>query len=369
MNIAVFFGGKSCEHDISIVTGVQVLNELNNKHNTIPIYINGSGDWLSSKDFFNINTFKDKKKVNGSLVHFRPNDRKLYTKKDKSIATIDVCIICNHGLMGEDGTLQGLLQLYNIPYTGSNVRASAIAMDKINTKDILKSHNINLLDYIGITWYEYNDNTDECIQKIEQLGFPLIVKPSNLGSSIGISIANDSNQLLNALEIGFELDNRVVVEKALENFIECNCAVIGSTTTEKIASEVEQPTGWKEFLSFKDKYEMGAKSMGTNKNMPANVPLEMRTQIQQMALQIFEILGCSGVARIDFMIKDDAIYFNEINAIPGSLSNYLFSYDKFDFGTLLQKLIEIAIKEYELQNSLNYSYDSTVLQNINNIKK
>lgn len=448
MTVAVFFGGRSCEHDISIITGLQVLNELKIRHSPIPIYIDYNGEWLYSKDFFDIAKFRDKSKLynkpqimdkklliktkiknnlskNIQQVHFRPNDKNLYNQKGKIIANIDVCVICNHGLMGEDGTLQGLLQLYNIPYSGSNVRASAISMDKINMKDVLKQNGIKMLNYIGINKNEYDSGIDECIAKLETFQYPLIVKPSNLGSSIGITIAKDKQELIKALEIAFEFDNRVIVEQALTDFIECNCAVLGGTMTEKITSEVEQPIGWKEILRFADKYEKSSKLGNINKNMPANLPIEIRQQIQSIAKQVFEILGCSGVARVDFLIKESSIvnnitnqtnyitqfddniievtisnddnkekdatindpistnlqrlphqstptyqiYVNELNAIPGSLSNYLFSYNQFNFTTLLDKLIQIAKQEHQQQNSIQFTYDSSVLQNIKGTKK
>ncbi|MCL2599088.1 MAG: ATP-grasp domain-containing protein, partial [Firmicutes bacterium] len=205
---------------------------------------------------------------------------------------------------------------------------------------------------------------------VQSLGYPLIVKPANLGSSIGISKAEDVMGLKKALEIAFAFDKKVVIEKALQNFVECNCAVLGGGKQKLIATEIEEPIGWQNFLSFGDKYENGAKNMGDKKRMPADLSTAQRHCIQETAKKVFAVLGCSGVARVDFLLSQEGeIFVNELNAIPGSLSQYLFSYDLFEFDTLLDKLIEIALQEYEQQSGLQYTYDSQVLNNLGNIKK
>lgn len=364
MTVGVFFGGMSCEHDISIITGLQAVSALKLKYNVVPIYIDSKGTWYTGKKYFDINNFKDKASLNGKQVYLKAGDRTLYIKKSKIHAVLDVAVICCHGLNGEDGTLQGLLQLSHVPYTGSGVMASAVGMDKGMMKKIFESVDLPVLPYSILPSEKFCTAQDATLDTLEQdLNYPMIIKPSNLGSSIGISVAKDRTQLVESLTTAFQWDNMVVVEKALTDFIELNCAVLGGKNFDTLCSELEQPNIIEDYLTYDNKYKANDKY--NSRNIPANVSIDIRRQVQEYAKTAFSSLNCSGVARCDFLYKDEKLYINEINTIPGSLSNYLFKHSGMSFSTLLANMIDIAISEHKARMRLKYAYDSEVLKNLN----
>lgn len=344
MVIAVIFGGKSCEHDISVSTGRMVSAAL--KHKVVPIYIDYDGTFYSGKALENGNIDVSKLKK----VHFMPNDKAVYCGK-KAICYLDAAIICLHGLNGEDGTVSGLLQLSGIPFVGPTVSAAAAALDKSMMKKLFTALGFKITPYFVTDKYEFISDSVAISVKAEQIGFPLIVKPVSLGSSIGIQIAKDNAELMSALSAAFEWDVRAVVESALTDFEEYNCAVMGYGG-EYYVSEVEQPIGWKEFLSYSDKYGRGLKQ---GRKFPAPIDNELRDKIRAVALESYKGLDCTGIARVDFMFKDGELYINEINTVPGSLAYYLFS-DKFSFSALLDKLVEFAVKRYRDFSRLNFRF-------------
>lgn len=355
MNVGVIFGGKSCEHDISVITGIQAIKAAGVRHKVIPVYIDEKGYWWLGKGLDDLKTvqsglYKAKK------VHLRPNSNAVYSASGKRLALLDAAVVACHGLNGEDGTVQGVLELSGIPYTGSNVTASAVGMDKAAMKKIFAAAGLPMTDYIEVRRRDYDERLYEIVGVIkEKLKFPLIVKPSNLGSSIGINVAKDWQQLFESIRVAFEWDNAVVIEHALTDFIEVNCGVLGDAGA-VVTSEVEQPTGWKEFLTFQDKYG-GGKSKGGSRNMPAQIPDEMRAEVRRLAGEAFRAAGCAGVARVDFLIEGDQIFVNEINTIPGSLANYLFSYGGMEFPDLIDKMLEIAFARDKDKRRLKYTYD------------
>ncbi|MCL1953350.1 MAG: D-alanine--D-alanine ligase, partial [Firmicutes bacterium] len=282
MTVGVFFGGMSCEHDISIITGMQVVSALLHKYNIIPIYISHNGEWYTGKRYFDIDNYKDKSKLKGYRVFLKAGDNMLYRKRGKVKAKLDVAIVCCHGLNGEDGTLQGLLQLSKIPYSGSGVLASSVGMDKVTMKKIFEFQGLPLLPYVKIDRNQYEHDEINVLDTIEsKLEYPLIIKPSNLGSSIGISVAQDRQQLLQGLIVAFEWDNTIVVEHALVDFDELNCAVLGGAKFETICSEIEQPKGFDDYLTYDNKYI--ASNKYSTRNIPANISIEVKHKVQSMA--------------------------------------------------------------------------------------
>lgn len=355
MKLVVIFGGRSSEHDISIITGVMAVSAASIRHEVLPVYVTREGKMITGKNFDKTETFAAKE-VKGKPVTFIPGSggMKVGGKFVKPDCVINAC----HGHGGEDGALSGLLELCNIPYAGSGVRASAVGMDKLLFKQVMESCGLPILPYFGVSRYEYANADYDITDKVNELGFPLIVKPSGLGSSIGIGIAEDFKQLFMLLDGAFMWDTRAVVEKALTGFTEVNCAVMGYDDV-IMDSEVEQPVGFEKFLNFDDKY---CRSLKTEvRKMPAALPEETRRKIRDLAKGAFKAVGCSGVARIDFLIKDDEIFVNEINTVPGSLSEYLFGYGGMTFTALIDKLVGDAIKVKKIKDGLKYKYDSTVL--------
>ena len=346
--IAVFFGGRSCEHDISIITGLQALSAC--KRAAVGVYIDGDGIWHASDSFDSVNAVRNGR-FKAKTVHIRPGEPYLYCK-NRRLYKISAALLCMHGMFGEDGSLQGLLELSGIPYTGSGILPSAIGMNKLYSKRVFEAAGLKVLPYEAVTRDSYLSDPLAAVKPIlDKIPFPMIVKPCNLGSSIGISMADNLNDLYSALRIAFEWDDVAVVEKALVGFTEVNCAVLGDEDC--TPSETEQPVGWKNFLTFSDKYSGDVKS--SRHKIPADIGIEKNEEVKELAVAAFKAVGCSGVARIDFLIKDDDIYINEINTIPGSLSCALFRGD-MNFSTLIERLIEIAEKRKKRSDRLRRMY-------------
>ena len=368
-NLLIIFGGKSCEHDISIITAHQAMDFVDeNKYNVFPVFIDINGLFLYGSK---LRSFEFCKSIDYSQlekVYFKPADQNMYCKKNKVICHADAALLCMHGLNGEDGTLQGMLEMSGIAYTSSSVLGSALGMDKIAMKMFFGGLGLSILPYLWTYKEEYYNilGNKRFFDKAKEIGYPLIVKPSNLGSSIGITRASDEEGLKAAMDIAFKFDHRVVVERALTDFVEVNCSVLGSSL-EQQASVCERPLSWQTFLSFEEKYlTKGAKIGGMDnlkRQLPADIPKEQSTAIQKQSLEVFRALNCKGVVRIDYIIDntDQKVYINEINTIPGSLSYYLWDYCGIDFFDLIDKLVEHALYEAEQKRYLKYAYISNVL--------
>jgi len=300
------------------------------------------------------------------LCNFRFLKSGIFKKEVESLK-VDVIFPALHGMNGEDGTIQGLLSLANIPYVGCGVMASLVGMDKIIMKDIFKANGIPIVNYTWFLRKEYESKKENVIYNIEQqLKYPLFVKPANLGSSIGISKANNREQLISAIEIAVRYDRKVIIE--VEDLIEINCSVLG-TDDELNASICEQPVSWKTFLTFDDKYMRNGNSKGmksATRKMPAPIPEDKSEEIRKLSIKVFKVLDCAGVSRIDFMMNKNTMnrYVNEINTIPGSLAFYLWEPEGIDFRELINRLIQIAIKNHENQNNNIYTFDTELLKKL-----
>ncbi|MBC7088186.1 MAG: D-alanine--D-alanine ligase [Tissierellales bacterium] len=373
-NIGILFGGRSVEHEVSVITAMQIIENIDKtKFNPIPIYINKAGEWLISDSFLKFESFKNSKFDNPRKIilspnykdanlYLHPNNIKLFTKKD--LDSIDVFFPALHGTNGEDGTIQGLLELIGIPYVGAGVLSSAVGMDKIIMKDIFKANGIPVVDY---TYYYRNTwmlDKKVILEDIEsKIKYPLFVKPANLGSSIGISKVKNKEELESALNLAFSYDRKAIIEKAVENPREINCAVMGYEN-EVEASLCEEPLGWKEILSFDDKYvkqnSKTSKDSNKNKNIPANISDELRIKIENYAKDAFRAIDCRGNARIDFLVSEEKVYVNEINTLPGSIAFYLWEGRGYSFKELISKMIDIAIKAQKDKENNIYTYDSNL---------
>lgn len=366
-NIIVLFGGKSAEHDISLITANLALNAIDEeKYNVYPILVDTENKWFYVKDFKNNIT----KNIKKEEIFLKLGENNLYIKKGfitKKFIKVDCALLCHHGLNGEDGTIQSVLKLCGIPYTSSGVLSSAVTMDKVFMKMLFKEFNFNVIDYFYFTKNDYQEKQYKIIEEVEEkLNYPIIVKPANLGSSIGINISKNREELINNIQIALSYDNKILLEKALEDFIEINCAVMGYKD-DIVVSSLEQPVNWKEFLTFDDKYINGSKK-SVKRIYPAKVDQEIKKQIQNLSKEVFEKFELSGVVRIDYIVKNEEIFINEINSIPGSLAYYLFEREEYSFTEVIDKLIECAFKKFEDENNLTYTFKSNVL-NSKNIKK
>lgn len=356
MNIAVIFGGRSCEHNISIATGVQAANALLSTGNKIIcIYITREGVWKSGGDFFDCEVFRGD--PGGRNVFFVPGDNRLHFRFSPKKVRIDCAVLCLHGKNGEDGTVQGLLELCKVPYTGGNVLSSAAGMDKQIMKKLFRADKLPALKCIVAYSRE---KTDYILKKTAfTLGYPVIVKPARAGSSIGIGVAHDEEQLQGLLAAAFMWDDKIVIERALENFTEFNCAVLGAENNVE-ASRVEKPVSYSEFLTYDEKYHGKAKC-GGDRQFPADIEPELEEKIRALAIKTFRTIDAEGVARVDFILDNDTqkLYINEINTIPGSLAMYLFP-EKGRAGVLM-KLVGLAVARSRRQAALRYEYDDKLL--------
>lgn len=368
--LAIFYGGKSSEHDISIITAIQVINNLDTKkYDIVPIYIDYNNCWQEVYNYKTIYNYAKGVKVKYFLAtgFF---DKYLLRKTKfgfKIYKKIDVAINCCHGLNGEDGTLAGVLQLNNIPLVGSGVLPSAIGMDKVVMKDVFKQNNLPICKYEWFFKEDYEKDKFEILNKIEQnLKYPIIVKPANLGSSIGINISKNIDDLQKNIKIALNFDEKVILEEVVPNLREINCSCLGNKKTCEV-SVLEEPKNWQTFLDFDEKYLNFEKN---KKVIDIKIGKGLDEKIFDYSKRIFKIFGCSGVVRIDFMLdnKNKKLFVNEINTIPGSYSSYLWKH-KYSFKNLMDKLIELAEAEYLYKTAYKYTYKSNVLENYNKSNK
>ncbi|MCF6462496.1 D-alanine--D-alanine ligase family protein [Clostridium sp. Cult1] len=377
--VAIIFGGRSVEHEVSVITGLQVIENIDkNKYDVIPIYIDKEGKWFTGNSLLDFENFKDDnlKDLQEIVLSLDANDHKLYLHpnsiglfRKKVIDKIDIVFPTIHGTNGEDGTIQGLFELINIPYVGGGVLASSVGMDKILMKEVFKARGLPIVDYVWFYRTKWLENQEEIIDDIEEkLNYPLFVKPANLGSSIGISKAKDRETLISAIEIAIRYDRKIIVEKAVENPREINCAVMGYNDN-LIASLCEEPLGWEEILTFEDKYiKSNTKGMGkegSRRVIPADIEDHIREKVEELAKESFMAIDCSGNSRIDFLLDENGnIFINEINTLPGSIAFYLWEKKGFPFNKLIDEMINIALKIHEDKNENMYIYEADLFKKV-----
>lgn len=383
IRVGVFFGGKSVEHEVSIISAIQAYNAFDReKYDVTPVYITKTNELYIGDGIGKIEEYRDipalLKKSTRVIIVNEGNKTKLvqYPMKkfgDSTLAEIDVAFPVVHGTNVEDGALQGYFQTLNIPYVGCDVVSSAVGMDKYVMKAVLKDNGIPVLDCVTVTASEFSEAPDEVIKKIEnKVGLPAIIKPINLGSSVGIKIGRDREGLSEALNYAFTYSEKILAERAVTNLREINCSVCGDCDNAE-ASECEEPVGSDEILSFEDKYtsggkgsKSGSKSSGMaslKRKIPAEISKEMREEIREISVKAFKCLGCCGVSRIDFILdtEENKVYLNEINTIPGSLAFYLWEAVGVKYPVLLDKMVTLAIKRDRELKNLNFTFKSNIL--------
>ena len=394
IKVGVLFGGKTVEHEISVISAIQAMGYLDrNKYDVIPIYITKDNEFYVGEEVGKIESYTDINNLikNSQRIIMVRDENKVklirYPQKMFSkgfVDYIDIAFPVVHGTNVEDGTLQGYLKMFNIPYVGCDVLSSAVGMDKYVMKTVLKDNGIPVLDCKCYTAKQYDENEEAIIDEIESaIGYPLIVKPVNLGSSIGISKAENRTELYDSLDTAFRYATKVLVETAVQNLKEINCSVLGDYEDAE-ASECEEPVSSDKILTFAEKYigdgsakgakgakggvkSSGSKGMATLKRkIPADITAEQRDTIRELAVKAFKCLGCGGVSRIDFMMdtKTGNIWLNEINTIPGSLSFYLWEPIGVKYTELLDRMISLALKRERESENITYSFDSNVLQGV-----
>ena len=390
LNIAVIFGSRSCEHDVSIISALQLIEAAKTAGFTVtPIYISREGLWYTGEALTNIETFREFNpmgkgitRVNldvsanaGDLWAWPPQRAGLIAKVPAPIAHIDVAIPVLHGLHGEDGTVQGLLEMANIPYASSGVLGSAVGMDKIAMKQMLRGAGYPVLDYVWLTRDQLKADREAIVERIErEIKYPAFVKPAALGSSIGVSKATNREELDKALDLAASYDRRILVEVGINNPVEINCAALGyGEDVRTSVCEMPVPSTGDKFLNFFEKYLRNVGTKGESSRgmkslsrvVPAPIGEELTERIQRMTKEIFRLLDCRGTVRIDFILdENDVLYVNEPNTIPGSLAFYLWQECGVSFGKLVEIMVEDALRAHADKNTNVFAFDSTILQKV-----
>lgn len=378
-NVAVFFGGRSVEHEISVLSALQAINAMDNeKYNIVPIYISKQGRWFTGDALLDIKNYKDLKALEqkATEVYMRPvyGDYNLYearqggmfSKGNKVISELHVALPILHGTNGEDGIFEGVLETIGIPFAGCNTLSSANGMDKITMKMILREEGIPVVDYVWFTDKQWISGREGIIKRIEdKLDYPVIVKPANLGSSVGIGKASNREELMARINEAEKFSKRIIVEHMIVKLKEINCSVLGDAD-EHLSSVCEEPIKTGDFLSYEDKYMGGSKSakgmQASDKRIPAQISEETSDKIRDLAAETFRVLSCHGVSRIDVMIDeaDGNIYVNEINTIPGSLSFYLWEASGIKFSELMDRLVQLALRRKRETDRKTFTYDHNI---------
>lgn len=363
-NIAVIFGGKSVEHDISILTGLQVISNLSGEYNVIPIYISRTGEWWTGEKLTNMSTFTDFNEIGLSKCWLVPHSDKLFMKKFIKIRehNLDNIILALHGANGEDGTVQGLIELCEIPYTSAGVLGSALTMDKVVSKMIMKECEIATPEFLTFYKHSWQKNKKQILKEIkEKFKNNVVVKPARAGSSIGVSKCANSDEVKDAIDLALCFDFKIIVEQAISDFREVNVACIGLEDDVEV-SVLEEIKGAYNILDFDKKY---INSKSVERVVDVKLDKKIKDEICTFAKKIFTACECMGVVRLDFFVenKTNKVLLNEINSIPGSMANYLFK--NMNFTALLDKLLALSEKRQKQKENLSYLYKSDALINFN----
>ena len=384
IRVGVIFGGESVEHEVSIISAIQAMNKMDTeKYDIIPIYITKDRKWYTGEILKEIENYSDPGLINkyAKQVVLYENNGKFVLQSKKGlkrvVKEIDIAFPIVHGTNVEDGVLQGYLQSIGIPFVGSNVYASVVGQDKLYMKEVFEHQELPICDY---TWFydtDYEEDNTKILKDIKKLGYPVIVKPATLGSSVGIKTAHNETEVKDAIEEAVRYDNKIIVEKLVENLMEVNISVLGNYENQQV-SAIEQVMPTKDFLTYEDKYigsskvkgKLGAKfksskgMVSASRVVPAKLDKKLKESVEDIAVKAFKALGSSGVVRIDFLVDKDTNkpYINEINSIPGSLAFYLWEPIGKEYTDLLDEMINIGIRDYKKRISKTHSFDSNILK-------
>lgn len=367
--VALIFGGRSSEHKVSLTSALGILTNINQtKYDLLPVKITTQGRWLLLDDPDILKSVNDLQKdkgtpvviadpLSGGFLALNSEDKPLSGKQSSSIVPVDVVFPILHGTFGEDGTIQGLLRMADLPFVGAGVLASSLAMDKIVTKQMLFQNDIPSIDFLWFLRKEWRESSDTVCRSVEdEIGFPCFVKPANSGSSVGISKANNQREFVKFVDEACFFDRKIMVEKALDAR-EFECGVLGNDDPK--ASVVGEIVSCNEFYDYEAKYIDDS----TELIVPADIPDEISEIIRNLSVKVFKILDCSGMGRVDFLFdkKSSQVYVSEINTIPGftpiSMYPKLWEATGISFTELIDKLISIAIERHEDLNSSKFQKD------------
>lgn len=383
ISMGVFYGCRSVEHEVSIISAVQAMNSINReKYAVTPIYVTKDGRMYTGVNLFDIEEYKDidallKKSREITVVKTEKGvtvkdiKRSFFSKNNDIV--LDIAFPIVHGTNCEDGTIAGFFEFLGIPYISCDILSAAVGMDKVVFKDVLKANNLPVLDCITVTARDYALQKTKITKEIsDKIGFPLIIKPVNLGSSVGITKVKTKKELDDAISLAFSFADKILAERAITSIREINCSVLGDID-ECEASVCEEPFMNDDILSYEDKYMSNSKSKGASKGMaslgrkiPAEIPKKKSEEIRKLACDIFRATGSSGVVRIDFILdtEDDTVYANEINTIPGSLAFYLWEASGLKYTDMIDRLVDIAFRRQRNRENLTFTIDTNILSGV-----
>lgn len=384
IRVGVIFGGESVEHEVSIISAIQAMNKMDTqKYEIVPIYISKDKKWYTGEILKEMETFQDLsllKRYTKNVVLYAKEGRFILQSTGffkREVSEIDIAFPIVHGTNVEDGTLQGYLTTIGIPYVGASVAAAAVGQDKVFQKQIWKNEKLPITKYEWFYDSEFIEEKTTVMKKLSKLKMPVIVKPSNLGSSVGISVAHTKKELEEAIEEALEFDTKILVEELVANLKEVNISVLGTYDNYEL-SVIEEVMSDSELLTYQDKYISGGKKKGgpskgmlsTARKIPADLTAKMKKEVEEVAAKGFKSLSLAGNVRIDFLIDSKAkkIYINEVNTIPGSLAFYLWAPKDKDYPELLDDMINIAVKEYKKKTAKTYSFETNILEGYNGLK-
>ncbi|HBP00378.1 MAG: D-alanine-D-alanine ligase [Candidatus Uhrbacteria bacterium GW2011_GWF2_41_16] len=376
--IAVIFGGKSAEHDVSIITAhtpiIDTLLTLD-EYEVIPIYITKEGLWYSEKQMNYMDYFKGD--IQDKFTKLKPLQLSIGEKFSIVLSgmvskkiDIDLVFPAMHGTYGEDGSLMGILRMANVPFVGCDMAASAVAMDKVLTKQVVSAAGLPVVRYEWLTQNVWEKDRKGFIERASVLQWPLFVKPVHLGSSIAITKVKDRSELEQALEVASHYDNKVLVEESVENLIEVTLPIMGNDIL--TPASIERPLNKTEFFNFEDKYLSGGKKgsdSGVNNNyseIPANIPPDLSKEVLKLGKAVYKVLGCTGIARVDFLIdsKTNQVFVNEVNTLPGSLYHHNWKASGVSNVDLIQKLIQLAEERFAKDQKVVRTFESSLLKSL-----
>ncbi len=390
IKVGVIFGGETVEHEVSIISAVQAMGQINqDKYDIVPIYISKDRIWYTGKMLMEMDVYKDfetLKRYAKKVVLVKKEDGFFLQTTNglfrKNVEELDIVLPIVHGKGAEDGSLAGLLDSVGIPYAGPKMLGAALGQDKVVMKQVMSACGLPIVDY---TWFydaEYLSDSKKILADIKKLGYPVIVKPANLGSSVGITVVKTAKEIEKAIEEAIKYDNKIVVEKMVSNLVEVNQAVLGNYETQELSAIAEMLTD-NDFLTYEDKYIGGGKKSGGKKvsakganmsnsamNIPAKLDKTIEKKVNQLSLETFRALNLRGVARVDYLIdkKTKQVYINEPNTIPGSLSFYMFKAIGKSYTELLDDIITMTIKDYKDEHKKTTSFESNILSTYNGSK-
>lgn len=383
IKLGVIFGGVSVEHEVSIISAVQAMNEIDQeKYEIIPIYMDKERNWYTGAMLMDIDIYKDfneLKRYAKKVTMYKKNGA-YYLQSvgffKRIIAELDVVFPIVHGANVEDGTLAGYLDTIGIPYVGSRVLGSALGQDKVVMKQVFEACDLPIVPY---TWFydtEYLNDSAKYQKEVKKIGYPVIVKPATLGSSVGITVVKEADMLDEAIIEAITYDSKIVIEKMVGNLVEVNCSILGNYEYQQ-ASVLEEVIASEEFLTYNDKYLGDSKKTGASKGMastsrivPARLTDKMTDEVKDIAKKAFRALGLGGICRIDFLIdkKSNKVFINEPNTIPGSLAFYLWEPSGKPYADLLDEAITLAIRDYKNRSKKTVSFETNILSNFNGVK-